>query len=77
LQKYETIKKSCPICEIEFEVKKGSKKEKTTCSYSCSSKYFQHGLNNPNFDKEKYKEKKEKISKSIIDLKNKNNEISY
>ena len=28
--KYETVTKKCPVCENEFETKKGSKKEKMT-----------------------------------------------
>ena len=67
--KYEVIKKICPICEIEFKTKQGSKDEKTTCSKSCSNKYFQHGKNNKYFDFVKYEIKKEKISESIKKIK--------
>jgi len=63
--KYEIIKKICPICEIEFETQKGHKREKTTCSRACSNRYFQHGENNPNFDKEKYQKRWEKVSKKL------------
>jgi hypothetical protein len=71
LQKYEIVKKTCPVCNTKFDVKKGIKKEKTTCSRSCSSKYFHHGVNNSNFDSSKYNLKKEKISESIKKLKSK------
>ena len=64
-RKYEIIKKVCPICSLEFETQKGHKKEKTTCSNSCSVKYFQHGVNNTDFNIKKYELKKEEISKSL------------
>lgn len=64
-KKYEVIKKICPICSIEFETKQGSRDEKTTCSRACSNSYFQHGINNPNFDKEKYKNRCLKVSKKL------------
>ena len=63
--KYEIIKKLCPICDVEFETQKEHKREKTTCSRACSNRYFQHGENNPNFDKEKYKERWEKVSNTL------------
>lgn len=47
--KYETIIKKCPICGVEFKTKRGSVKEKTTCSYSCSNTYFRSGTNNANY----------------------------
>ncbi len=47
--RYERIKKICPICENEFETLKGHKKEKITCSYSCSNTFFRSGDNNPNY----------------------------
>ena len=53
--KYETIIKTCPICESEFETKKGSKKEKSTCSYACANSYFRSGVNNPNWKEEAYR----------------------
>src|ERR1035437_958619 len=63
-QKYQIIKKICPICKLEFETKIGSKKETTTCSNKCANLYFQHGHNNNNFDKVKYKERYAKVSKT-------------
>jgi very-short-patch-repair endonuclease/uncharacterized Zn finger protein (UPF0148 family) len=39
-QVYPLIKKTCPVCGSEFETKSGHKKEKTTCSYSCSNRHF-------------------------------------
>lgn len=65
--KNEKINKICPICNISFITSKG-KKEKTTCSYSCSTSFFQHGINNSNFDINKYENKKNKISKSLIEF---------
>lgn len=47
--KYELVKKNCPVCNLEFETKKGIKKEKITCSYSCANSYFRSGENNPNY----------------------------
>lgn len=45
--KYERIKKICPVCEGEFEaLKNHPRDEKTTCSYSCSNTYFRSGENN-------------------------------
>jgi hypothetical protein len=42
-RKYPKTEKNCPVCGEKFEVRKGHPKEKTTCSYSCSNKYFDHG----------------------------------
>ena len=47
--KYERIKKKCPVCEKIFETKKGSRREKTTCSRSCSNTSFRSGKNNGNW----------------------------
>lgn len=66
-EKYKRIEKNCPICNSIFITSIGSRDEKTTCSQKCANHYFQHGQNNPNFDREKYEEKYEKI---IISLKN-------
>lgn len=41
--------KSCPVCNSKFEIKIGSKKEKTTCSISCSNTYFRSGVDNANY----------------------------
>jgi very-short-patch-repair endonuclease len=40
LRKYDLIEKECPICKVKFFTRKGEKKEKTTCSISCSNSYF-------------------------------------
>lgn len=47
--KYELIQKKCPVCENFFETKKGHKKEKSTCSHSCSNVFFRSGEDNPNW----------------------------
>ncbi|MCZ2224794.1 MAG: DUF559 domain-containing protein [Chitinophagales bacterium] len=39
-QKYNRIKKNCPICSTEFLTLEGHKKEKTTCSSKCSNTFF-------------------------------------
>ena len=39
-KKYKIIAKNCPVCNLSFTVKKGHKKEKTTCSNSCANTYF-------------------------------------
>jgi very-short-patch-repair endonuclease len=39
-RKYATIKKNCPVCSEGFETQQGHPKEKITCSYTCSNKYF-------------------------------------
>ena len=38
--KYEKIKKSCPICNIEFETLKDHKDEKFCCSRNCANKFY-------------------------------------
>lgn len=48
-RKYEKIQKSCPICDNIFIVKRGSKKERTTCSHKCSNSYFRTGPDNGNY----------------------------
>lgn len=46
------IEKICPICGDKFDFQIGkNKKEKTTCSYSCSNTYFARKRNKP----ERYK----------------------
>jgi hypothetical protein len=54
-RKYEIIEKKCPICGKKFTDKKGYKKEKTTCSHSCSNKYFRSGENNGNWREDAYR----------------------
>lgn len=53
--KYETIRKKCPVCSKKFTTKMGHKKEKKTCSYSCSNTYFRSGEKNPNWKEEAYR----------------------
>lgn len=53
--KYEKITKACPVCGKKFETKKGIKREKVTCSYSCSNTYFRSGEKNPNWKNEAYR----------------------
>lgn len=48
-EKWEKIKKECPICKTEFITLKGHGREKITCSYSCSNSYFRRGKNNGNY----------------------------
>jgi hypothetical protein len=45
--KYEIVIKNCPICGNSFETRKGHKREKTTCSHSCSNTYFAEKRNIP------------------------------
>lgn len=47
--KYEKVIKDCPICKEKFETKKGSKREKITCSISCSNSFFRTGSKNGNW----------------------------
>lgn len=53
--KYERITKICPVCGKEFITEKGSKREKTSCSYACSNTYFRSGKQNPNWREESYR----------------------
>jgi|688.fasta_scaffold141169_4 hypothetical protein len=46
---YERIIKKCPICDGEFKTMKGHKREKVTCSHSCSNSFFRSGDSNPNW----------------------------
>lgn len=46
-RKYELIEKICPVCNSKFLEKKGHKREKITCSHSCSNTYFAHLRNKP------------------------------
>ena len=54
-KKYEIITKECPVCGNKFEAQKGHKKEKTTCSRSCSNTYFRSGSNHGNWKEESYR----------------------
>ena len=42
--KYPFIKKICPVCYLEFITQKNHRREKTTCSYSCSNTFFRSVL---------------------------------
>jgi hypothetical protein len=46
---YERKIKDCPVCGNKFETMVNHKREKTTCSHSCSNTYFRSGENNPNY----------------------------
>lgn len=46
---YERIIKKCPVCNSEFKTMKGHKREKVTCSHSCSNSFFRSGDSNPNW----------------------------
>ena len=52
-RKYKKISKKCPICNKEFEILKGHKKNKTTCSYACSNTYHRTGEQNGNYNPNK------------------------
>lgn len=48
--KYEKIVKVCPVCNSNFETqKRGDRREKKTCSVSCSNTKFRSGSNNGNW----------------------------
>lgn len=53
--KYPIVNKICPVCGTIFETRKGSKEERTTCSYSCSNTHFRSGDNNPNWKDDSYR----------------------
>jgi len=53
---YEIVEKDCPICGTKFQTKQNHKSEKTTCSLSCSNKYFRS---------KKKESVKKKISESV------------
>jgi hypothetical protein len=46
-QRYERIKKECPVCQKEFLTLLGHKKEKKTCSISCSNSLNPKRIKNP------------------------------
>lgn len=47
--KYKQIEKECPVCGKKFITQEGHKREKITCSHSCSNTYFRSKENNPNW----------------------------
>lgn len=53
--KYELIEKKCPVCDKNFSIHKGQRKEKITCSHACSNTYFRSDKDHPNY---KYKKGK-------------------
>ncbi len=65
LIKHKRIVKNCPICSNQFETI-CNKKEKTTCSHACSNSYFLYGINNPNFDENKYMDRIKKVSTTLF-----------
>lgn len=50
--KYVRVIKKCPVCDKDFETLSGHKREKTTCSHSCSNTFYRSGSNNPNWKEE-------------------------
>lgn len=50
-RKWKMITKICPVCGKTFETQEGHKREKITCSHSCSNTFFAKKRNLP----EKYK----------------------
>ena len=54
-RKYLIIEKSCPVCNKTFKTKKDHKREKKTCSYACSNKFFRSGPNNGNWSVDYYR----------------------
>lgn len=85
-KKYSTkIKKECPICNIEFQVKQSHSNRRICCSIECSNKYrsiYKVGENNSNYktitkiengikhsDYSRYKEPYHKIVKDWFNLK--------
>jgi hypothetical protein len=56
LIKHNRFKKKCPVCSSEFEVVEvPGRKNKVTCSYSCSNTYFRSNVNNPNWKESSYR----------------------
>jgi hypothetical protein len=53
--KYPFIKKICPVCDLEFITQKNHRREKTTCSYSCSNTFFRSGEKHGNWNKNAYR----------------------
>lgn len=53
--KYKIITKKCPVCGDPFTTKCGVKREKITCSYSCSNIYFRSGEDNGNWKDDAYR----------------------
>lgn len=54
-RKYQRVKKECPVCNETFQVRKGSPKEKVTCSSGCANTHFRSGPNNPNWNDDQYR----------------------
>ncbi len=54
-RKYPLITKICPVCSTSFEARLWGKKEKTTCSHSCSNTFFRSGKNNGNWNDDSYR----------------------
>lgn len=53
-KRIERLEKICPVCKKTFITKK-NKREKTTCSHSCSNTYFRSNKDNPNWKDESYR----------------------
>lgn len=54
-RKYDKIEKECPVCQTRFKTLDGHPREKTTCSYSCSNTFFRSGLDNGNWNNDRYR----------------------
>lgn len=53
-RRYQRTIKLCPVCSKQFSVGSGQKKEKVTCSVSCSNTYFRSGeANGSHLDKQR------------------------
>lgn len=52
--KYPIIEKECPVCKTIFKTQI-DRKEKMTCSYSCSNTFFRSGENHPNWKEKSYR----------------------
>ena len=53
--KHQLIEKICPVCNSKFETRIGIRKEKVTCSHSCSNTYFRSGDKNGNWSDDSYR----------------------
>jgi len=54
--RYERVEKVCPICDKKFLSKKGSPREKVTCSRACANSWFRSGTHHPNWSGNNYRD---------------------
>ena len=55
-RKHPLVNKICPVCGKEFETQiRGDRREKTTCSHSCSNSFFRSGKDNGNWSDDSYR----------------------